>query len=51
MQHPLQVRPDFTAGFNVLGRSDLELAQNLNAFLKGRENTAAMSGCWTNVMP
>lgn len=26
-----------------------ELAQNV--FLKGRENTAAMSGCWTNVMP
>lgn len=54
MQHPLQVRLDFTSEFNMLGKSDLRLRRFWIYFSnEGRTllPVGGCSGCKTNVMP
>lgn len=54
MQHPLQVRLDFTREFNMLGKSDLRLRGVWIYFsVEGRRllPVSGCSGCKTNVMP
>lgn len=52
MQHPLQVRLDFTGEFNMLGKSDLRLCRVWIYFSnEGRTPVSGCSGCKTNVRP